>query len=121
MFSSRAALVYALAYVLLNNMSSSSCVVTEAMNAYQCFCSHLPRHLPEHEGPVDGCTALADFLVVCRWVDTYKQEHRNRWWELGSTEEILSMLPVPPLNEEAFVEVKELLNALWLPEPSVST
>ena len=84
-------------------MATSTCVVTEAMKAYQLFCSIVPRHMdgpPETE--VDMATAIEDKRSFTSWVKTYKREHPDQWWELKPEKEILSMLSVLPLNEEAF-------------------
>ena len=94
-------------------MSISICIVTEAMEAYQLFCSIVPRHM---DGPleteVDIGTATEDGRSLASWMEAYKQEHPDQWWELKPVKEILSMLSVLPLNAESYQEVSELVKCL---------
>jgi hypothetical protein len=90
----------------------SICVVTEAMEAYQLFCSVVPRHM---DGPlgtkvdIDIGTASKDFSNVQSFLKKYKQTHHNQWWGSKSEKDILSMLSVLPLNEESYHEVLALV------------
>ena len=93
------------------------CIITEALEAYQSFCKTIPRHVQEGEaattvGVLIGIAA-SDLVLLMVWIHKYKQEHHNnRWWERASTDEIMSMLWVAPLNDEATLEVWQLLVSL---------
>ena len=90
------------------------CIITEALEAYQSFCETIPRHTQEGQAAttmgVPIGTAASDLALLLAWIPKYKQEHHNnRWWERASTDEIMSMLWVAPLNDEAYVEVSTML------------
>ena len=96
-------------------MSISICIVTEAMEAYQLFCSTVPRHMTGPLGTeVDTGTAIEDGRSFASWIETYKQERPDQCWELKPVEEILSMLSVLPLNAESYEEVSELVQCLHM-------
>ena len=61
---------------------------------------------------VDMGTATTDGRSFASWMETYKREHSHQWWELKPVKEILSMLVVLPLDEEAYEEVSELVKCL---------
>ena len=96
-------------------MSIPICIVTETMEAYQRFCTIVPRRM---DGPleteVDIGTATEDWRSTASWIEAYKQERPDRWWELRPVEEILSMLSVLPLNAESYQEVSELVKCLHM-------
>ena len=82
------------------------CIVTQAMEAYQLFCSFLLR---------EECTmqcAWEDISRTQAWLEKYKQEHPEQWWGLKTAAEIEAMLWMLPLNTVSFVEVSELVNCL---------
>ena len=96
-------------------MSIPICIVTETMEAYQRFCTIVPRRM---DGPleteVDICTTTEDADTIESWMEAYKQERPDRWWELRPVKEILSMLSVLPLNAESYQEVSELVKLLHM-------
>ena len=95
------------------------CISTGVLEAYQSFCKTIPRHTQEGQAAttvgVPIGTAAKDLALLLAWIPKYKQEHHNnRWWERASTDEIMSMLWVAPLNDEAYLEVSQLLVGLKL-------
>jgi hypothetical protein len=102
-------------------MSTPICIVTETMEAYQRFCTIVPRRM---DGPleteVDICitrimaTTTEDAVTIESWMEAYKQERPDRWWKHRPIKEILSMLSDLPLNAESYQEVSELVKLLHM-------
>ena len=96
-------------------MSTPICTVTETMEAYQLLCIIVPRHMDRSlETEVDIGTATEDWRSIASWMEAYKQERPDRWWEHRPVKEILSMLSVLPLNAESYQEVSELVKCLHM-------
>ena len=87
----------------------SVCTITEALNAYQSFCSVISRYASTEWIRQNQDS---DLRILKSWIKEYKQNHHNHWWEAKSSDEIMSMLSVVPLNDVARAEVSELVNCI---------
>ena len=79
------------------------CIITEALEAYQSFCSAIPGKY-DNNLQTDGQRrrqSMNDSFLVSMWLNGDKQNHHNRWWELVSMVQFQHMVSVLPLNNDS--------------------
>ena len=99
-------------------MSSSICIVAEAMEAYRSFIRHVPvrtESFPNQAG-VDVWTAVSDAADIELWMQKYLVAHPVAWWNVGEAK-IVTLLSGLPLTRETQDEMVHMVRCLVVKKP----
>ena len=99
-------------------MSSSICIVAEAMEAYRSFIQVIPRRMEgfPSQPDIDVWTANADMDKLTVWALDYLAAHPVAWWNVGEAK-IITLLSGLPLTHETKDEMVHMVRCLVVKSP----
>ena len=94
-------------------MSSSICIVAEAMEAYRSFIQVIPRRMDSFpsQPDIDVWTAIADKDKFTLWALDYLAAHPVAWYNVGEAK-IITLLSGLPLSQETKDEMACMVQCL---------
>ena len=99
-------------------MSSSICIVAEAMEAYRSFIQVIPERMESFPSQpyVDVWTAISDADELELWIQDYLAAHPVAWWNVGEAK-IVTLLSGLPLTHETKDEMVHMVRCLVVKSP----
>jgi hypothetical protein len=99
-------------------MSSSICIVAEAMDAYRSFIRHVPVRMESftNQAGVIVWKAVSDSADIELWIQDYLAAHPVAWWNVGEAK-IVTLLSGLPLTHETKDEMVHMVRCLVVKSP----
>ena len=99
-------------------MSSSICIVAEAMDAHRSFIRHVPVRMESftNQAGVIVWKAVSDRADIELWIQDYLAAHPVAWWNVGEAK-IVTLLSGLPLTHETKDEMVHMVRCLVVKSP----